>query len=469
MRYVCLWSSAWPSAAAFDAELVPAFLGLAPRVVVGEGGRVWVDARGLHASLLADHLLEVARAHGVADARAGTALTPIGAEVAATWHPAFRDLVLRSVAAGDAIHRPSPSPVTIVQPGHDRAFLAGFPVAILDPSPFLAALLDGIGVDTCGRLAGLDAESVEIRLGADGVRLWNRARADDDRWLFRTPLRALPSASLDWMEYALRDSERLLFVINALLAAVCAALAAQGERARALTLLFSLADKTQHELPLRSARPTADQTRWLRLVRDALERCTLPDAVMGIALRIEAVTGNDGAQGDLFDRGFASAEAVEVMLANLADDHGELVVAPRASEHPLVERRTRWVAEEPAAVAGRTSTAVAGRTTTSADRPPTVPQLTLQLVTPPEPITVATEPRRDHEVPTRYRDARGWHQLVDVAGPDRVSGGAWDVAYAREYFRCVRDDGLLVWIFHGVERPEPVAGHGAWFLHGWWD
>ena len=61
-----------------------------------------------------------------------------------------------------------------------------------------------------------------------------------------------------------------------------------------------------------------------------------------------------------------------------------------------------------------------------------------------QPILVDTATRRDHEVPIRYRDDDGWHDLVDVAGPDRVSGGEWESAFAREYFKCVREDGMLV-------------------------
>jgi hypothetical protein len=36
----------------------------------------------------------------------------------------------------------------------------------------------------------------------------------------------------------------------------------------------------------------------------------------------------------------------------------------------------------------------------------------------------------------------------------------WETADARDYFRCVRDDGMFVWVFsRGME----------WYLHGWWD
>ena len=449
MSYVCLWSPAWPTGAAFDADLAPALLACAPRVVVGDDNRIWIDARGLHAAQLAEHLLTVVRAHGVPGVRAGTALTPIAAECAAAH---------------------SHASLTVVRPGTDREFIAPFLVGVLEPDEFIASLLEGLGIDTVGRFAALDAESIELRLGIDGVRLWSRARAEDDRWFFNQPIRALPSASLEWMEYALRDSERLLFVINSLLASVCIALVGQGERAREITIVFSLANKTQYTHTLRSSRPTADQKRWLRLVRDALEHIALPDAVVGIALSIDAVTANDGAQGDLFDRGFASADTVELMLADLADDQGDdLLVTSASTAHPLPERRTRWVSESPATFVSRGSLTLS----TASRNPPTTPELTLQLLPLPQPILVDTTTRRDHEVPVRYRDDTGWHDLVDVAGPDRVSGGEWESAFAREYFKCVREDGMLVWMF--VAKDERVAASTRestdhwWFLQGWWD
>jgi nucleotidyltransferase/DNA polymerase involved in DNA repair len=475
MSYVCLWSPAWPTGAAFDADLTPALLALAPRVVVGDDNRIWVDARGMRAASLAEQLLTVVRAHGVPGVRAGVAMTPIAAECAAVH---THSLVLKREPGTTSFvaHEESRyGAMTVVKPGTDRDFIAPFPVSVLEPDEFLASLLEGLGIDTVGRLANLEAGPLEVRLGVDGVRLWSRARAEDDRWLFTTPIRSLPTASLEWMEYSLRDSERLLFVINSLLASVCTALTTQGERARELTLVFSLADRTQYTHPLRSARPTADQKRWLRIVRDALEQMQLPDAVMGISIAVDTVTGNDGSQGDLFDRGFASADAVETILADLADEHGDdFLVKPASTSHPLAERRNRWVAESPTTYVSRPSDTEASLKMTSTT-PPTTPELTLQLLPLPQPILVDTTSRRDHEVPIRYRDEKGWHQLVDVAGPDRVSGGEWESPFAREYFKCVREDGTLVWMFMAVderssraERADKGRDHW-WFLQGWWD
>jgi nucleotidyltransferase/DNA polymerase involved in DNA repair len=429
MSYVCLWSPSWPTGADFPADLVASLLTHAPRVAVGERNLVWGDARGLHGGHLAEHMLRVAGDYGFEDAHAGVAMTPVAAEVAATQ---------------------STTQLVIVKLGQDRQFIAPYPLRVLSPSGELSALLQGLGIETCGALANLDAEAIEVRLGLDGVRLWQRARADDERWLFKLPLRSLPSASVEWVEYGLKDPERLLFVINSLAGTVCTSLVERGERAREMALVFALGNRTQRTHVIRSSRPSAEQKRWMRLVREALDTITLPDAVMGVTLRVESVTGSGGAQGDLFDRGFASAPAVEDAVIQLTDDQGDVVVMPENSGHPLLEQRTKWTAR----------TSRASRSTISQPQP----ALTLQLLPSPKIVTVDTESRRDHEVPVRYLDGNEWHDIVEAAGPDRVSGGQWSSSYAREYFRCVREDGMMVWLFRGSQQQTK-----DWFLHGWWD
>jgi hypothetical protein len=132
---------------------------------------------------------------------------------------------------------------------------------------------------------------------------------------------------------------------------------------------------------------------------------------------------------------------------------------PNNSGHPLLEARTNWLVRENAARyeprPAEPAKPVDGKS-----------GLTLQLTAEPKQIIVETVLRRDHFAPARFRDASGWHEVVQVAGPDRVSGGRWDSdrAYAREYFRCVTREGSLVWIFRAARGRQ-----GAWYLHGWWD
>ena len=389
-------------------------------------------------------MLRVASDYGFDDVHAGVALTPVAAEVAATQ---------------------STTSLVVVKLGQDASFIAPYPLAVLSPLEPLAALIHGLGIETCGAFAALDAEAIEVRLGIDGVRLWRRSRADDERWLFKIPLRSLPSASLEWVEYGLKDPERLLFVINSLAGTVCMSLVRRGERAREMALVFSLGNRTQRTHLIRSSRPSSEQKRWMRLVREALDTLTLPDAVMGVTLRVESVTGNDGPQGDLFDRGFASAPMVEDAIIQLTDDQGDVVVEALNSEHPLLEARTRWTgrgARQPQRV--QIPRVARDDRKMARDDKSHKPSLTLQLLPSPKVVTVDTQPRRDHDVPVRYMENNEWHDIIEAAGPDRVSGGQWSTEYSREYFRCVREDGMMVWLFHGSKQQTT-----DWFLHGWWD
>jgi hypothetical protein len=520
MSYVCLWSPRWPIAADFPADLVASLLEHAPRIAVGERGLVWGDARGLNGGKVAEAMLGVATDYGFEEVRAGVASTPIAAEIAAMH------------TGADAAGTARTALVISVKPGTDASFIAPYKLHVLSPSDHIAALLHGLGIETCGAFGSLDAESIEVRLGVEGVRLWQRARAEEQPWLFKIPKRSLPSASVEWVEYGLKDPERLQFIINSLAGTVCTALAGRGERAREMGLVFSLGNRTQRTHTIRSSRPSAEQKRWMRLAREALDTITLPDAVMGVTLRAESVVGSHGMQGDLFDRGFASAPAVEDAIMHLTDDQGDVVVEPVNSEHPLLEQRTLWkgigaggdvgakerrrisqtaqrVAESsvilseakdlgyvapgqdpsppaqdddnpPAQDGSDGGGRLAMRPSPARHLQPTIYQpskaahrssaalrnaaLTLQLLPSPKVVTVDVETRRDHEVPTRYLDGNEWHNILEAAGPDRVTGGKWNVEYSREYFRCVREDGMMVWLYRGVRDQTK-----DWFLHGWWD
>jgi hypothetical protein len=197
----------------------------------------------------------------------------------------------------------------------------------------------------------------------------------------------------------------------------------------------------------------------MRLIRLELDRLALPDAVTGITVRVDVASGTGSRQGDIFDRGFGSAPAAEEALGQVMDDQGAIAAEPENSAHPLLDRRTTWTSLPAARVMERASDR-AGIAAASQRAIETA--LTLQLLPEPQRVTVATVPRRGDDVPRAYRDASGTHDILDAAGPDRVSGGRWDDAYAREYFRCVIESGRLVWLYRD-------ARSGAWYLHGWWD
>src|SRR5688500_20164820 len=81
MSFICLWS---PAAAQPESEighqLTPSLLAVAPRVMIGSGGSVWADARGMSAEPLARSLLEVFHDAGVEQVRAALPRAALSAE-----------------------------------------------------------------------------------------------------------------------------------------------------------------------------------------------------------------------------------------------------------------------------------------------------------------------------------------------------------------------------------------------------
>jgi protein ImuB len=430
MSFVCLWNPAWQTAGAALAELGTALLRDAPRVAVETRGVIWADARGLPAPHLAWQLLRRV-AETWPDTRAGVASVPVAAEVAA---------------------RSADSPVRIVEPGHERSFLAPLPLALLTRDTRVLGLLGGVGLSTAGDLARLERAAVEVRFGAGGLTLWRLARGEDPRRIFGPAPPVQPSASLDFVDYEVRDTARLAFTVNALLETVCGSLRSRGERAGSLVLELPLASGETWQKTVGAALPTADRGFWTRRVRSALDGVALPCGATGVALHASAVEPASAVQGDIFDRGFATASAVQAAVARLTEAHGTLLVEPAASAHPLAERRTTWQPVSPTTVAER-----------PASVPETEPCLTLQLLPEPRPVAVKVRSTRGYLLPVRYLDQGRWTTLDTAAGPDRVSGGHWEArSYAREYFRCVTREGRLVWLFRD-------AVENRWYLHGWWD
>ncbi|HEX3927103.1 MAG TPA: hypothetical protein VHW65_03830 [Gemmatimonadales bacterium] len=430
MPFVALSLPDSPTGAA-PTELAALLLAIAPRVAIATEERLaWLDGRGLDAVALAQRALAVLAEHAIPSSRAAIAGVPIVAAIAV---------------------RTASDRLTQIPAGQERAWLASRPLTVLDPPGRLEHLLTSVGITSCGGFAALDHTAVEVRFGREGLDCWHLARAQDPRPIFGARPRELPTASLDWTEFATADLERLVFVLNALLGTVCTALTTTGLGARALALTLSLEGGTQLTAPVGAARPTADRRTWLRLVRRALERITLDDRVAGIALQVTAASQPPSRQGDLFDAGFASATAAERAVADVLDLQHDAMVEARRTVDLLPERRVRWGAEQemsfsPAAVHDHAGDAA----------------LALTLLPAPREITVRTRPRRGFAVPVRYLDNGTALPLREALGPQCLSGHQWEMAFAREYYQAVRADGTLVLLFRDGARDH-------WYLAGWWD
>jgi hypothetical protein len=194
---------------------------------------------------------------------------------------------------------------------------------------------------------------------------------------------------------------------------------------------------------------------WLRVIRSRLDQVTFAAPVVKIRLEVDRAAPLDDRQGDLFDLGFATARATETALAHLLDLQPDAIVVAEPSRHPLPERRLDWSADP--AGEGATGSAVVGQASSTV-----APELTVQLLCDPRPIDVWVATRRETRVPHRYFDGTRNYTLVSALGPDLVTGGFGETRFAREYFQCVRDDGVMVLL----ARDLTLDG---WTLAGWWD
>lgn len=472
-------------------------LTLSPHIIADyrdDGLLLWADARGLPASRIARTAVRTARRAKIPAVSVGVSRVALIAEIAA---------------------RTGTTPLTVVATGEERRFIAPHPLALLAVTDavthalpitgkrtaptteststasaimrrtrLLIAAFNDVGIETCDDLARLTREAVEVRFGANAVALWRLARADDTRLLFRHRARALPSASLEWFEFELRDPERLVFIVNRLAEQVCSELQSRGETARAMTLTFALAGGGTVVSPVRCARPTADRATWLRLVRAVFERIRLPDNVSGLTLSVEATQSHNAPQGDLFDRGFQTSAAGEAAVAQLIDDKIGAAVQSVISSHALPEHRVQWRPMETGDVTRALNHApVTSLAVTPGSAGQIGESLALRLLTAPRRVVVTTHHRRGFAVPVRYREqlansVRAKHDtpLIDVltaAGPDRMSVGQESgTAVVREYWQCFNGDGQFVLLFRDATSPTPDATASAesvWYLHGWWD
>lgn len=457
MNILSLWIPDCPIEGESGDELTRLLLSEAPRVSIEGRGVVWVDLRGLPGEAVAGRIVQRLEAAGMGKVRGGLAAVPIAAEGAARGvevgvsSTVSRPSPVSGSADGNRGGRDGEPKLTVVAPGTEAAFLADFPLRLLTSEDRLLAMLEGVSVRSCGDLTELSAEAAEVRFGSEGVRLWRLARGHDPRILFRPIPLERPHASIDFVDYTVRDATRLVFTLNALLDQVCGMLRERARRARTITLIFTLASGGEAREVLRTARSTADRAIWVRRLRAALEEIKLPDAITGVALEAGVLEPISSLQGDLFDRGFATATFVEEAVGRLLDLYRGLFTRQITSAHPLAERRTRWTDLTP-------EEAIETGSTQAGD----APALQLQLLNDPRPISVRTRTRRDHVLPLRYREGSEWLDLT-AAGPDRISGGHEErQPYAREYYRCASGSGALLWIYRD-------AVEDRWYLHGWWD
>jgi protein ImuB len=334
--------------------------------------------------------------------------------------------------------------LTIVPAGGEPAALAPLPLELLGLDEERALLFRRWGLKTLGDLASLPASGLAERLGKDGPRLARLARGEDDVPLVPTPPPERFELSLD-LDWPVDGLEPLSFLLTRLLEPLMATLHQRGRRAAGLELALGLVDGSRHRRLVKPAAPSAEPRTWRTLLLLDLEAHPPADAVQTLRVRAEPTPARK-VQFSLLDPAQPSPEQLAYVMARLHD----WTAASRAGAATLLDTHRPGAfllgSFEPGPLARERSSVRAGGGE---------PALAMRAFRPPLPAQV----RIANGAPVFVSAGELQGAIVDRAGPWRVSGDWWDVAFSREEWDVELADGALYRLYQDLLR-------NAWFVDG---
>lgn len=311
-------------------------------------------------------------------------------------------------------------------------FVAGLPLAALEPEPALLEILESWGVRQAGAFLALGKENIAQRLGPEGIELFERASDRQPR-----PLRLTRPAEIfeetREFEPPVESLEPLLFVLRRFVEQLARRLEAVYKVAAVLRLELTLETGALYERILAIPAPTSDVETLFRALQTHLENVRT-DAAIG-KLRLAAQPGRVGHyQFGLFEAALRDPNQFHESLARLT-----ALLGPERAGTPRLEASHRPDAfrmDMEAMVAPETIKQPAGEP--PAD-PPTGPAL--RRFRPP--LAALVEVRSDK--PVWLRSAAFTGAIAGSRGPWRLSGQWWDgQRWAREEWEVQTRDGALL-------------------------
>jgi protein ImuB len=299
--------------------------------------------------------------------------------------------------------------------------------------------LGQMGVRTLGDLLRLPRAGIAERFGPGLVLYLARllGEAPDPRPAFAAPERYRGRLELP---AEVDDARALLFAARRLTLELCGFLLGQEAGAQHLVWTLGHAEGRETSLALGLARPGREPERLLELLRERLERLTLPAPVREIRLAVDAVEPLRGSPLELFPRARRrQAEAGERLLERLQARLGRDAVAGLGMvEDHRPERAWSYLLPGGGRASGPGTPLRGGR----------------------RPLWLLREP-----LLLEQRDGRPWHRggRLDLGRErERIEAGWWDGdEVARDYFVARTDQGERLWVF------RELRGRRRWFLHGW--
>ncbi|HYC45938.1 MAG TPA: DNA polymerase Y family protein [Burkholderiales bacterium] len=313
-----------------------------------------------------------------------------------------------------------------------RSSLPDLPLAVMQPEPEALALLKNIGARTVSDCLALPRDGLARRLGPHLIDDLDRAlgTSPDPRGFFTPPTTFTAAQPLP---APAQEAEMLLFAARRLLIELCGFLAATANGVQRLTFTFNHHAHAPTHIALSLVAATRDADHLTNVLREKLERTTLPCPATALALQSELTlplaSRNLTFLPEAREQEEAAAQLIERLRARLGDD--AVAGLQRCADH---RPERAWAKCEPGA-GDRVTACIAGR-----------------------PLWLLPQPRALTEIgEAPCYDGR----LTLLAGPERIESGWWDGDdVMRDYFVAASPAEALLWIYR-----ERSAGAG-WFLHG---
>ncbi len=284
------------------------------------------------------------------------------------------------------------------------------------------------GVHTLGELARLDKEKLSARLGAEAVRLWERANGKSTRLL---KLVQPPESFVESYEFEheIETMEPLLFILRRLLQQLSVRLHGVYLVATELTLQLGFTHKQHYERCFKIPQPTHQVELLFRMLHTHLESFQSEHPIVAVSLQAQPARPAQ-AQFGLFETALRDPNQLSETLARLIGLLGaERVGTPVLEEthRPDVFRMEpfAWHSTDPADAAGTNSNAC----------------VALRRFRPALAASVLLEKSR----PVHLRSAE-WNGLAPAQkGPYLASGHWWDEqAWKRAEWDVQLSDGAIL-------------------------
>ena len=157
-----------------------------------------------------------------------------------------------------------------------------------EPGDRLLGILQKWGIRTVGAFAALQREAIGLRLGAEGLQLWDRIHGREHRAIAVTPLPLVFEEHWEF-EYDVDSLEPVLFLLRRFLDQLCLRLRAAGKVAERLVFELRLAYGEPIRDELKAPEPTCDTEALFRLGAGCIEKIDTDSPVAAFRLRLEPI------------------------------------------------------------------------------------------------------------------------------------------------------------------------------------